>query len=221
MARVSKRLHFSVTVCILALALTTVTTTANTVTADWPAVIKQAARSFARMEIQVGDKTAACSGAVINADSGHLLTNAHCVGPMGTKDLSITVNERHAEVVRSNTLIDLAAVRFQVKGEVSIPLADKAPEQGAEAAILGYPFGSEQMAPTFGRVSVPFHEKSKSLWLNVMGIPGISGGGVIDAQGRLIGMPNAIYYAGPASMAVAIPLEAIRDFAEPYLPVKK
>lgn len=188
--------------------------------ADWSTIVKPATKQVPRIEIQQGEDAGVCSGIVINADKGFLLTAAHCVKGK-PEDLSITVNGRHAEVARKNAILDLAVLRFDAKDEVDMPLAPETPPIGTEVAIVGYAFGIEKIAVQFGRVSQALNAETKTLWLNADLIFGDSGGAVIDEQGRLIGLNSRIYSNGPAHMAAAIPIEQIRDFVEPYLPKTK
>lgn len=184
--------------------------------ADWATILKDSESSIPRMEIADGDSQGVCSAVVIN-ESGYVLTAAHCIPEKQTFDL--TVNGRTASVTRVNRLLDMAVVRFHRKHEKALQLAPEAPVKAAEVALLGYPFGSETFHVQVGIVSAPFSRDCKCLMLNVDVLPGDSGGAVVDNQGRLVGLTTAVYYSGPSHLAAAVPIEAIRDFVEPYLPV--
>lgn len=183
--------------------------------ADWATVLKDTELSIPRMEIADGDDRGICSAVVIN-ESGYALTAAHCIPDKLHFDL--TVNERTASVVRVNRLLDMAVVRFHRKHEKALTLAPQAPVKAAEIALLGYPFGSETFHVQAGIVSAPYSRDCKCMMLNVDVIPGDSGGAVVDNQGRLVGLTTAVFYSGPSHLAAAVPVEAIRDFVEPYLP---
>lgn len=187
---------------------------------DWPTVVEEARKQIPRLEIlrEGAAKPGVCSGVVINADDGYLLTAAHCVEVDKAKNVAITANGRHAAVEKVNVLLDMAVLKFQVRGEKTITLAPKSPVIGAEVAVLGYAFGIEDIAVQFGRVAQTFNNETKLLWLNVDLIFGDSGGGAIDANGRLVGLSSTILYKGPAHLAAAVPIEKIRDFVEKYLP---
>jgi S1-C subfamily serine protease len=187
--------------------------------AEWPAVVKPLARQVVRLEIlEAGDKQPGiCSGAVINAAAGFVLTAAHCVEG---DDIAITVNGRHAELARANRLLDLAVVRFEAIDEQAIELAPATPEVGTEIAVAGYAFGIQKMAVQFGRVAQSLNDETKALWLNVDLIFGDSGGPAVDALGRLVGVNSRIYHNGPAHMAAVVPVESAREFVKQYLPVK-
>ncbi len=185
---------------------------------DWTAVVQPLTHQVPRLEILHEDGTkGVCSGVVINAERGFLLTAAHCVAGK-PEEMSITVNERHAQVARVNRLLDLAVLRFQPKDEVTMRLAERSPAAGTPAAMAGYSFAAAKLSLQFGHVAQTYNQETKTIWLNVTSIGGCSGGPVVDDHGRLIGMTSRVYYAGPSSMGAAIPVEAIADFVQPYLP---
>jgi S1-C subfamily serine protease len=134
------------------------------------------------------------------------------------RNISITVNGRHALIVRSNRLLDLAVVRPELKDEQEMPLAPESPEIGSELAVAGYLLGSKGLHVQFGRIAAK-RSDDDALVMDGVALPGDSGGAVIDAQGRLIGMTNA-YYRGTA-VGLAVPVEMVRDFVEHLLPKKK
>lgn len=189
---------------------------------DWASIIKPVSKQVPRLEILAADsaKPAKCSGVIINAAEGYVLTAAHCVE--GTNN-SLTVNGRHGEVIKTNRLLDLAIVKTFLRTEKEMILATKTPSTGSEIAIAGYSFGSEEITVQFGRISQPLNPETKSLWLDGRIIPGQSGGAVINTKGELVGMTSSVYYSGASDMGAAVPIEQIADFVIPYIPavVKK
>jgi putative serine protease PepD len=198
------------TVCAVLLALS------NT---NWPTAVKPAIGAVVRLEMQRESGKGLCSAVLVNADAGFALTMAHCTGT-DPKGLSMTANGRHAELIRWNELLDLAVVRFDVKGETQIPLAKETPVAGTEIAVLGFAYGSRQLHTQYGHVSLPLDEESQRLMLDATVIFGDSGGMAINAAGELVGMTSAIKTAG-GSLAVMLPVESVRDFAKAYLPKPK
>jgi serine protease DegQ len=189
---------------------------------DWPAIVRPAAKQVPRIEIlrEGSTRPIACSGVIFNKELAYVLTAAHCVE--GRPDVvAITVNGRHADLVRSNRILDLAVLRTTLKDEEQIELADVSPEQGAEVAVLGYAFEVEKLAAQFGRVAQTLNAERRAMLVNADLIFGDSGGALIDVEGKLVGMNSRIYYSGPAHLAAAVPIEAIRDFIEHLLPKKK
>lgn len=198
---------------VLVLSLTFKTAAAQ----DWSAPLAAIAQSVLRIEaVAEGEaKPGRCSGVVINAEAGYVLTAAHCFAPRG----SITVAGRHAEIARRNTLLDLAIVRIEPEPtDRAVTLAPKTPGIGTPIAIAGFPFDIAQLAVQFGFVALPLNDDSKTLWVNAEIIPGNSGGAVLDIEGRLVGINSRIFYSGPSRMGAAIPVETIRQFAGYALP---
>lgn len=189
---------------------------------DWPAIVRPAAKQVPRIEIlKEGDEhPGICSGVIFNKELGYLLTAAHCVDGK-TDGMAITVNGRHADLVRANRLLDLAVLRTTLKDEEQMELADASPAQGVDIAVLGYAFGIEKLAAQFGRVAQTLNGETKALLVNVDLIFGDSGGACVDGEGKLVGMNSRIYYSGPAHLAAAVPVEQIRDFIDHLLPKKK
>ena len=195
-----------------------------TLSADWPLLVASIQKQVVRLEMLTegdGDEPGICSGVVLNAVSGWLLTAAHCVDHPVAKGFSMTVNGRHATAVKVNQILDLAVVKFDPKGEEAMTLAESTPPVGSELAIVGFPFGDDHLAVQFGRVAQVFNIKSKMLWLNADVLGGNSGGAVIDTQGRLIGLTSRVFYNGPSHLGGAVPIEAIAAFVKGYLPEKK
>lgn len=187
---------------------------------DWVTVIKPAFKQVVRLEmLQEGsDDPGTCSGVVFNKELGYLLTAGHCVNKPQDKSLSITANKRHADLIKINTLLDLAILKTQLRGEEQIAFAEKTPEPGSPVAVVGYAFGWEEIHPTFGFVS---NSNAKSAKLNSDIIAGDSGGAVIDAQGKLIAINSALNFWYSSGLAIGVPIETVREFAEPYLPKPK
>lgn len=189
-------------------------------TPDWTATIAAVTQSVARVESKGDEGGGTCTGVVINADPGYVVTCAHCVRRPKGQPIDVTVNGRHARIEVENSILDLAILSFRAKKEVAVTLAPDAPQVGSEVAVLGYPFGVDELMPQFGHVS-GYNKESKLLWLNVDIIFGDSGGLAFDAQGRLVGITSNIFSQGPAHMGAAIPLSAVSDFIEDYLPGAK
>ena len=186
---------------------------------DWTATVKPAKASVVRLEMQRGEGRGLCSAVVINAEAGYAVTMAHCTGT-DPKTLSLTASGRHAELIRWNEILDLAVIKFDVKGETQIALAKATPEEGKEIAIIGFAYGSRQLHTQYGHVSLPLDDESQRLMLDATVIFGDSGGMAINQSGELVGMTSAIKTAG-GSLAVMLPVESVRDFAKAYLPKVK
>src|SRR5688572_2886127 len=107
--------------------------------ATWIAVLPQAEKSVSRVEIQKADKTYVCTAVVLRVEDGYALaaSAAHCYDRQPTERVDITVDGRNAVVVASNSILDLALVRFRARSEPAIPMAPTSPPRGSMVAILG------------------------------------------------------------------------------------
>lgn len=191
---------------------------------DWVTAIRPAYKQVPRLEAMTegAEKPGVCAAVLFNKEAGYVLTAAHCIEKPEKQGISITVNGRHADVVRINRILDLAIVKFDAKQEEQMELAESTPPVGSVIAVIGYPFGDNKLAPQFGHISQVMNDESKMIWVNSDIIPGDSGGALIDLSGKLVGLNSRIYYQGPSHMAACVPIEAIRDFVKAYLPpVKK
>jgi S1-C subfamily serine protease len=185
--------------------------------ADWTTVVKPLEKQVVRLEMMQGEETGTCSGSVIDAKRGFVLTAAHCIPDVvNVNQMALTVNRRNAELIKLNRILDLAIVQFTVRGEVETVLADSTPEVGTEIVVMGYGFGTKQAAPQFGRITLQRNDAGDRTWINVDTLFGDSGGPVFDALGRQVAMTSAILSRGPAHISAAVRVEDIRDFVEGY-----
>jgi S1-C subfamily serine protease len=181
---------------------------------DWVTVLRPLEKQVPRIEIQVGEAMGVCSGVVINAQAGFVLSAAHCFEGKA-EDLNIAINGRHAEMVKMNKLLDLAVLKFKVRGELEMGLADKSPEAGTEICVAGFMLAQKQFHAQFGRIAARRSDDG-ALVLDSVILPGDSGGAIVNIAGQLVGMSNQ-YYKGTA-VGLAIPVEKVEDFVEQYLP---
>lgn len=183
---------------------------------DWTTVIVGLEKSVPRIEAMGEDGVSStCSGVVLNAQAGFVLTAAHC---LELKKPAITVDGRHAEIARQNRLLDLAVLRADLKDAKALPLAKDAPKMGDEVAVFGFAFGAKKAGAQFGRVSLPLDDDG-ALVLDLMVIGGDSGGPAINAQGELVGMTSAVKFSHPTMhAAILVPVEKVKDFVSQYLP---
>lgn len=186
---------------------------------DWSAVVVGLEKQIPRIEI-LGPgwiAPATCSGVVLNAEAGFILTAAHCT----EEKASYTVNGRHAELVRQNKILDLAVLRTELKDAKAMPLAKEAPAIGADVALVGFAFGGKKLSHQFGRVSQPLDDEG-ALILDVMVISGDSGGPAINAAGELVGLTSGVKFMHPSMhAAIIVPVERVREFVGAYLPQTK
>ncbi|MDB4662513.1 Do family serine endopeptidase [Verrucomicrobiales bacterium] len=165
------------------------------------------------------------SGVIISED-GYILTNNHVAGSVGAElNVSLSSDRRDykAVLIGSDPKTDIAIIKIDAKGLKPITIADSSKLQVGDVTMaVGNPFGLEQTV-TMGIVSALGRSE-----LNITGggyenfiqtdasiNRGNSGGALVDAQGRLIGINTAIQsgvaggnigigFAIPANMALNI-----------------
>ena len=193
------------------------------VAVDWPTIVKPALSYVVRIESAKADAETPgiCSGVIINRATGVVLTAAHCIPVGEPHTYSITVNGRHAQLARANRLIDLAILRIpgESKDKGEMELAAKSPAIGSDVAVVGFLLGSKTIRAQFGRIAEEPDKDRDRLVVDGVVLPGDSGGAIIDASGKLVGL-TVQYYQGSA-IGLAVPVEAVRDFVEPFLPPGK
>ncbi len=157
------------------------------------------------------------SGIVMNTD-GHILTNAHVI--RGAKDILIELADGRrfpAERVASDSETDIAVLKINAPH-----LAYLKPAQGKNLTVgdvvlaIGNPYSLKQTA-TLGIVSAlnrthPVLDSSDDfIQTDAVVNPGNSGGALINAQGELVGMTNAIYSENGKNNGIAfsIPVERL------------
>jgi S1-C subfamily serine protease len=167
---------------------------------------------------RVGDDEVRGSGVVIDGDRDLILTSAHTL--WGARSLKVTtaLGILHGRIVARAPCDDLALVEAypRIPGLVSLPAAPgAAPARGALLRSLGRRHtapdeGSQGMAGIPVSVAgaakpAPLGTPPGSLALDTPLIPEISGGPVVDAAGRLVGIAQA--GTGPG---VLVPWSAIQ-----------
>lgn len=164
--------------------------------------------SVVKISGRVGDSTSSGTGVVIDAERGHVLTNAHVVA--GASALRATVGddettEGPARVLAQAPCQDLAVVALAAStpGLKAVPLGDSSKvKPGQHVTALGYPAsfanpGRQTVVATVGTVSstgvtaepdpsLPRYESTIQHQAPVN--PGNSGGPLVDDEGRLIGI---------------------------------
>lgn len=199
-----------------------------------PATVRIEARCagpFGRSPLGVG------SGFYVDAE-GLLLTAYHVVEgargagcPLGYWAVSPNGTERPLELVGFDAYFDLAVLRAEVDREVPyIPLADDAPRPGTQVVAIGNSRG-EFLQPRAGRVTRVGVEANRAdfadgtVELTAALAPGDSGGPVVDASGRAVGVVSFISFTPDALNSDAYVPPFLRglslpsDFASYAVPV--
>ncbi len=169
------------------------------------------------------------SGVIITED-GYILTNNHVVGGADEVKVTLSTNKREyiAEIIGADPQTDVALIKIDAKGLAPIVIGDSSKLRiGDIAMAVGNPLGLEQTA-TVGIVS--------ALGRNDLNITrggfenfiqtdasinrGNSGGALVDANGRLIGVNTAIQSGlsgGNIGIGFAIPSNMALNIVERLL----
>jgi S1-C subfamily serine protease len=170
--------------------------------------------SVLRLEVADADHDRGVCSSVVIAP-GVAVTAAHCVDG---ENLDFTVDGRAATVAVKNRILDLAVVRFPSRTtDKAVPFAPATPKVGAAVVAKGFAFAKKDVHSQFGRVACQKDEDGY-LVSDMNLIFGDSGGPLLDAKGRLVGINVAIYSQGPAHLALAVPVETVLEFVREFLP---
>ena len=162
------------------------------------------------------------SGVIVSAD-GYILTNNHVVE--GADELKVTLADDRdfmAKVVGTDPKTDVAVLKIEAEGLPTVTLADSDKLRVGDVVFaVGNPLGVGQTV-TMGIISAKGRSKL-GLLENVSGYEdfiqtdaainmGNSGGALVDARGRLIGINSAIITPSRGSVGIgfAIPVNLAR-----------
>ena len=165
--------------------------------------------------VQVRNGSRRAGAGTIWHPDGLIVTNAHVVqgGPIG-----VTLPDGRtlpATVLASDPRQDLAALSVPATGLPAATIGDsRALRPGHWVTALGHPWGEAGVA-TAGVVIATGarapHMRSRREWIvvNLTLRPGNSGGPLIDARGRLVGVNTMM--TGP-EVGMAIPVQSVKAF---------
>ena len=155
---------------------------------------------------------------IVWSSDGVIITNAHVVG---RSHLQVTLPDGRtlpARVLAHDAEHDLAALAVDATGLPAIQVGQsQRPQLGQWVMALGHPWGVTG-AVTSGVVigagsEWPEMPQSGREWV-VVSLhlrPGYSGGPLVDAQGRLVGINTMM--TGP-DVGVAVPVHIVKDFVQ-------
>ncbi len=140
------------------------------------------------------------SGVALTPD-GYVLTNAHVAGRSGRLGVRLPGGEEApGEVVGADERTDLAVVRAEARGLAPLPLAeDRSLRVGELVLAIGNPLGFERSV-SVGVVSALYRALPTPQGGLLDGLvqtdaavnPGNSGGPLLDAEGRVVGVTTAM-----------------------------
>jgi serine protease Do len=150
------------------------------------------------------------TGVVWHPD-GLIVTNAH-VATRGSYQVTLATGDQlEGEVIARDAKADLAAVAVPARGLHPAPLGEAAAlRAGSLVLALGHPLGVAN-ALALGIVHHVVRDASgDARWIaaDIQLAPGNSGGPLVDATGRLVGI-NAMIVSG---LGAAIPVDVVAKF---------
>lgn len=163
----------------------------------------------ARKAMLIKSGKAICSGSFISA-YGHILTAKHCVE--GSTEIEVLTHDNRiyrGEIRAQAEGADLAVLQIGRFGTPHFKLG-KSLEQSDPIEIIGSPVGLS-FTKTAGIVSKVLGDY---VILDCTGVPGNSGGPVINEDGELVGVVSAmiIVFFGPAHLTVVQSVDSILFF---------
>ena len=161
------------------------------------------------------------SGVIIDAEAGHIVTNFHVIE--GADEIAVTLyngQQLEATVVGSDPEADVAILKVEYDGLVSVPFADSsALRVGDFAVAIGNPFGLGQtvtsgIVSALGRTGLGIEGYEDFIQTDASINPGNSGGALVNLRGELIGINTAILASGGTGnvgIGFAIPINMVRE----------
>jgi serine protease Do len=128
------------------------------------------------------------------SEHGYLLTNEHVVRAARLVTVKlITGRELIGEVIRKNSVRDVAIIKVEEPGMVPLPIRSTSPNVGDEVYVLGAPLNEELSATlTKGIVSAfRVEDGQRLIQSDVNVLPGCSGGPLLDVNGNVLGLASA------------------------------
>jgi S1-C subfamily serine protease len=200
--------------------------------ADVVAIADRVRPAIAQLKVERG-RTGSGSGVIFRSD-GHLLTNAHVVdGATSVAVILSTGRELPARVVGSDADSDTAVVKIDGGPFPTADLGTTADlKVGQEAIAIGSPLGlTGGPSVTVGVVSALHRTVRTRYGQQLMDMvqtdapiaPGSSGGALLDAGGRVIGITTAVANtdAGAEGFGFATPIDSARSVADQLIATGK
>jgi S1-C subfamily serine protease len=204
-------------------------TTAAAGTASGPfAAIPDIVERVQPSVVSVLTDTGEGSGVVFRAD-GVIVTNNHVVSDARTIEVALADGQRApARLLARDAIVDLAVLKVDGRELPPATFADGSPRVGELAIALGDPLGFENSV-TAGIVSglhraIPGSAQQSASLVDLIQTdapisPGNSGGALVDASGRVIGI-NVAYLppsTGSVSLGFAIPSATVTTTVDQLL----
>lgn len=160
------------------------------------------------------------SGVIVDADKGYILTNNHVI--KGADIITVSLQDGRkfdAKLVGTDPDTDVAVLKIKPDHLTALPFADS--EQlrvGDFVVAIGNPFGLGQtvtsgIVSALDRSGLGIGRFEDYIQTDASINQGNSGGALIDLNGRLVGINNAIYSrsGGNIGIGFAIPINMARE----------
>jgi len=166
-------------------------------------------RRFFGLPSEAEPQISAGSGVIVDAKSGHVVTNAHVV--QDAREIVVTLKDNRrlpAKLIGSDAGTDIALLKVQPGNLVEAKLGDsQALQVGDFVLAIGNPFGIGQtvtsgIVSALGRSGLNVEGYEDFIQTDAPINPGNSGGALINLKGELVGINSAII--GPAGGNVGI-----------------
>lgn len=180
---------------------------------DWSRVVKALAASTAPIACSE-HKQNTCTAFSINEHQGLYMTAFHCVGEYEEGDVASFAG-KPLDLLFTNEKLDIAIFRSEVKRPAIRPRTSPV-EVGMEVGSYGYGYGFP--APVFRTAVVStFMRPSTGVeWIMLDNplVQGMSGGPIVDRQGRLVGLNDKSDQMSGISLSINEIVRATQFWAE-------
>jgi len=157
---------------------------------------------------------AAGSGVIVDAERGHVITNAHVIDDAETVTVTLTDGRQlDAEILGSDPATDVALLKVDAEDLAEVPIGDSETLRVGDFVLaIGNPFGLGQtvtsgIVSALGRSGIIPQGYEDFIQTDASINPGNSGGALINLRGELIGINSAIFTTGAGNIGIgfAIP----------------
>ena len=173
------------------------------------------------------------SGVIVSAD-GLVVTNTHVVKARGETEIRVALSDKRefdAKVIAQDDKTDIAVLKLE-NGDGKFPFLEfedsDSLEVGDMVLAIGNPFGVGQTVTSgiisaLARSDVGVSDAQVFIQTDAAINPGNSGGGLVDMNGRLVGINTMIFSKSGGSVGIgfAIPSNLVKVYAESALSGRK
>ena len=187
-------------------------------------VVKEVQPAIVRIDVTGPGFSAAGSGVILDS-AGHVLTNQHVIANVTAITLTVMDGSAYsATIVKSDSNIDLAVLQISSSQNNFTPITLGSAADtyvGEDVLAVGFPLGPDLPGPaTFTRGIVSAMRTMGGqdyVQTDVTINPGNSGGGLINFDGKLLGVPTAGIVpprTDAENIGLAIPVEVAKTFIQ-------